>query len=212
MAKNRVPMTLQSISEAAAAAGRNIDLNGCDYGPHKRSGLYLKAQAYYYFLAGFTQTLGMKTILEIGTSYGGSIMALDRGCGGNLPGVKLVTVDKTDIAGDSVKALTHIKRVYGNSLAPATLAEVKTHLRSPIDLLYIDSKHSYEHTTENLRIFAGEFHPHYVILDDIHLNPEMERAWTEIQGKFGEFAYDASSVADRPNGFGILDYTAANRR
>jgi predicted O-methyltransferase YrrM len=199
-------MNLQTISEAAALAGKQIDLTGCDYGPHRLSGRYLKAQPYYRFLAGFVRTLGIGKILEIGTSYGGSIMAMNRGCGGDLPGAQLVTVDKVDIAGEGVASLTHIKRVHGDSLAPETLRQVKEHLTGPIDLIYVDSKHSYEHTKGNVEIYATEFRPRFVILDDIRLNEEMVRYWSEAQERFQEFAYDASEVANRPDGFGVLDY------
>jgi len=198
-------MTLSAICENAAKAGRDIDLSGCDYGPHKRSGLHLGPQPYYYLLAGFTQTLGLRKILEIGTSYGGSMMAISRGCGRDLSAVELVTVDKVNIAGEGLMALLHVKRVHGDSLSPATLRSVRNQLSPPISLLYIDSKHSYEHTQKNLDLYCAEFSPRFVILDDIHLNPEMDRLWSELSQRFGGDAFDASELAGRPSGFGILD-------
>jgi len=193
--------TLQSLAGEAAAAGREIDLTGCDYGPHITSGLHLGVQPYYRFLAGFARTIGLRKVLEIGTSYGGSMMAMDRGS----RGVEMVTVDKKDMAGDGLKALARIKRVIGDSLAPDTLRKVKAHLSGPIDLLYIDSKHSYDHTTKNMQLYGGEFRPRFVIFDDIHLNEEMERFWTDAKAKYGHLAFDASELAGRPCGFGIVE-------
>jgi hypothetical protein len=201
-------MTLQRICEDAAAAGRDIDLTGCDYGPHTSSGLHLGVQPYYHFLAGFVRALGLGKVLEIGTSYGGSMMAMDRGA----PGAERVTVDKTDMAGDGLKALGHIKRVIGDSLAAETLRKVKVHMSAPIDLLYIDSKHSYDHTKGNIARYGGEFRPRYVILDDIHLNAEMDRFWNHTRETFGDCAFDASELAGRPCGFGVLDFARANPR
>ena len=199
-------MTLQQICEHAAKSGDNIDLKGCDYGPHKRTDLYLGVQPYYHFLAGFVQTLGCRTILEIGTSYGGSIMAMSRGCPADQPAARLVTVEKVDIAGPQLLGLRYIRRVHGDSLTPATVREVGLLLTAPIDLLYIDSKHSYEHTKNNILIYGAEFRPRFVILDDIHLNSEMDALWSETSAKYRHHAFDASDLAKRPGGFGVIEY------
>ena len=114
-------MTLQNYCAAAEKAGRDIDLRGCDYGPHKRTNQHLGVQPYYHFLAGFAQTTGCRKVLEIGTSYGGSMMAINRGCGVSPLGLELVTVDKIDLAGQGLIALTHITRIHGDSLLPATI-------------------------------------------------------------------------------------------
>ena len=199
-------MTLQQICERAAKSGDNIDLKGCDYGPHKRTNLYLGMQPYYRFLAGFVRSLGCRTVLEIGTSYGGSIMAISRGCPADQPAARLVTLDKVDIAGQPLLDLPHIRRVHGDSLAPATVREAGRHLTAPIDLLYIDSKHSYEHTKNNILTYGAEFCPRFVILDDIHLNPEMDALWSETSAKYQHRAFDASDLAKRPGGFGVIEY------
>lgn len=198
-------MTIQQICEHAAKSGDEMDLTGCDYGPHKRSNLYLGVQPYYHFLAGFVQTLGCRTILEIGTSYGGSMMAMSRGCPADQPETKLVTIDKVDIAGQQLLDLRHIQRVHGDSLAPATVREAGLHLTSPIDLLYIDSKHSYDHTKSNILLYGAAFCPRFVILDDIHLNAEMDALWSEMSATYRNHAFDASDLAKRPGGFGVLE-------
>ena len=206
METHTITPTLQHICENAANAGRDIDLNGCDYGPHKRTNLHLGVQPYYHFLAGFARTLGCKKVLEIGTSYGGSMMAISRGCDADQAGLELVTVDKIDIAGQGLSGLRHITRIHGDSLLPATLGRVRAKVSPPIDLLYIDSKHSYEHVTGNIRSYGDEFRPRFLILDDIHLNAEMENVWREISAQFGDQAFDASELAQRPVGFGVVAY------
>jgi hypothetical protein len=115
-----------------------------------------------------------------------------------------VTIDKIDIAGDGLTRMRQVQRIHGDSTAPETLHKTRTHLSTPIDLLYIDSKHSYEHTQRNIAIFGCCFHPRFIILDDNHLNAEMEMLWSDIQDRYGSLAYDASDCAERPSGFGIL--------
>lgn len=205
-------MTLREICDNAMRAGREIDLTGCDYGPHKRSNGYLGVQTYYYLLAGFVRMLGFAKILEIGTSHGGSMMAISRGCSAGLADQRLVTVDKVDVAGPGLLALRHVTRVIGDSREPATLREIQQRISMPIDLLYIDSKHSYDHTMQNLQIHAIAFRPRFVILDDIHLNSEMEKVWSEMAAEYGHQAFDASQLAERPGGFGILDYARVSAR
>jgi hypothetical protein len=202
-------MNLQTVCENAAATGRSIDLAGCDYGPHKRSAQFLGVQPYYHFLAGFVRSLHLRKVLEIGTSYGGSMMAIHRGCERDQPDAQLVTVDKVDIAGKGLTSLADVRRFHGDSLASGTLQEIAAHLTSPIDFLYIDSKHSYDHTDKNLTIYGAQFRPRFVILDDIHLNSEMETLWADIRDTVQQYSYDASELAQRPTGFGVLDYVAA---
>jgi hypothetical protein len=86
------------------------------------------------------------------------------------------------------------------------MKEVRKYLKRPIDLLFIDSKHSYEHVTRNISIYGAEFRPRFIILDDIELDAEMKRAWAEIAGQYAEHAFDASALARRlDTGFGVLD-------
>lgn len=197
-------MNLQLLCENAALVGQSLDLTGCNYGPHKRTQSFLGVQTYYHFLAGFVRHLHLRKILEIGTSYGGSMMAMHRGCELEEPGSELVTIDKIDMAGEGLTHLPQVRRIHGDSLAPETLHKTRARLSVPIDLLYIDSKHDYAHTQRNIAIFGCCFHPRFIILDDIHLNAEMETLWSEIEDRYGRLAYDASDIAERPSGFGIL--------
>ncbi len=197
-------MTLQEICTNAIQTGRDIDLAGCDYGPHKRTNQHLGIQPYYYFLAGLVRSLGLRNILEIGTSFGGSILAMSRGCGIETPGVRLVTVDKVDIAGEPLISQKKITRLLGDSLAEATLKQVQKHLSAPIDLLYIDSKHSREHVLGNITNYGKALRPRLIVLDDIHLNEEMEGIWAELKAQYGERAYDVSGLAERACGFGVI--------
>lgn len=197
-------MTLQEICEDAARVGREIDLTGCDYGPHKTSNQYIKHQPYYYFLAGFVRSQGVKKILEIGTNYGGSMLAMIRGANAESTTLDLVTIDKIDIAGPELLKQTSVARIVGDSLAGETSAAVQKQITGPIDLLFIDSKHSYEHATGNFRIYSTMLQPRFVIFDDIRFNEEMAKVWAELSERFDAQAYDASEIARRKDGFGVL--------
>ena len=131
-------------------------------------------------------------------------MAISRGCGEDRPGMSLVTVDKADFSGPGLKALAHVRRVLGDSTAETTVERVKAVMSAPVDLLYIDSKHTYEHTMANLKIYREAFDPRVIILDDIRINPEMEDLWREVSREFRDQSFDASELADRSTGFGVI--------
>ncbi len=133
-------------------------------------------------------------------------MAMSRGCGIDEPGAQLVTVDKVDMAGPGLAGIPQVRRIHGDSTSETTFRGVREHLDGPIDLFYIDSKHDYEHTAANLCIYGQALDPRFVILDDIHLNAEMERIWAELLELHGARAFDASDLVMRPSGFGVIDF------
>ena len=198
-------LNLQKLCESAYAIGKQIDISGCHYGLHKRSGLFLKETYYYRVLAGFVSLLKLRRILEIGTHFGGSIMAMSRGIPPCEPST-LVTVDKTYENEEGFAAFPQIIRIRGDSAKEETVQQVKTHFARDIDLLYIDSVHKYDHTKKNIDLYAGIHSPKYLILDDVHLNPDMERLWNEIAAQHGERCWDAGPLVKRPTGFGVVQW------
>jgi len=206
--------SLQEKCDMAARTGKTIDISGCNYGLHKKSGTILAEQPYYAFLAGFVSALSVRNILEVGTNCGGSIMAMSRGIPCGEPSA-LLTIDTTRENEEGFAAFPHIMRVQGDSLAKKTRAKVKALLPRQIDLLYIDSVHSFEHVKGNVDLYGRAHSPRYIILDDIHLNESMERVWAYFVERVGaERCCDISAAARRHTGFGVIEWrqTPGRRR
>lgn len=183
---------------------RTIDVTGCHYGLHKRTGQYLAETGYYSFLAGFVRSLKLQSILEIGTHYGGSSMAMSRGACSDGGGLKIVTIDKTNLNPEGFRDYPHIRRIHGDSLRAEVVKKTLALLPAPIDLIYLDSKHEYEHAKANLETYAEPLQPAFVLLDDVHHNLSMEKIWAELVAAHP--CFDASELARRPCGFGVVAY------
>jgi hypothetical protein len=205
-------LSLKERCEMAADAGKSIDISGCKYGLHKRSGTYIQEQPYYAFLAGFVAAMRVRSVLEIGTNCGGSIMAISRGI---APGIEaaLLTIDKTYENEEGFAAFPQIMRVQGDSLHSATIAQVRKRLSQQIDLLYIDSVHTFEHVKKNVKVYGRAHMPLYIILDDIHLNESMEKLWAYFTAELGQdHCYDVSALAARDPGFGVMEWRGFQKR
>jgi cephalosporin hydroxylase len=195
---------LAAVCETAMREGRRIDLTGCY---HEITGPYAHRPCNYYpLLAGLARTQRMSQILDIGTRYGGSILSVSRGRGAGLTGeAVLVTVD-TIRHDEELGRHPEIIRVQGDSIDPSTVGQVVRHFRPPIDLVYLDAIHTYEHTRANIAAYAVPLAPAFLVLDDIHLNASMKRLWAELCEHFGDRAYDASELTGRgfDCGFGVI--------
>jgi len=198
---------LRSICERAMEEGLKIDLAGCNYGKTTGPCAFLRRPTkYYHFLAGMVRSRGMTRILEIGTHFGGSIMSMERGLSDNKrPESKLVSVDIERKNEDGFKKYPRIKRITGDSLDEKTIKEVCGFFKRPIDLVYIDSLHEYEHTKENMEIYAGRLNPRYVAIDDIRQCDSMRKLWAFVKEEHKDNAFDASDVTIREGaGFGVI--------
>lgn len=178
---------MQKLIEDAMKIGLEIDLTGCEYGVHTRTGIQVGTPKYYYFLAGLARLVGAKRIVEIGTFHGGSAKALSRGA----PEAEVVTVDVSRRAVGAFMEFPNITQVFGDSMKLETVRKVG----GAADIVFIDSLHTYGHTKANIGLYAGR----YVVLDDIRLNGDMKRLWGELEG-----GSDLSEIVERPCGFGIF--------
>ena len=191
--------TLKDICDEAKVVGTQIDITGCHYGLHSRTKRNIGETEYYRFLAGFARVTQAMRILEIGTHYGGSIKALARGADSKA---SLVTVDLKLHNQEGFSGCTNIHRVRGDSLAPATIVEVSKWMAGPIDLMYIDSLHTYDAVMANISEYA-HLNPEFIVLDDIHINETMDKAWEELGSRYE--TCDVSDIADRRRvGFGVV--------
>jgi len=187
--------------------GMNINLSRCHYGETTGSCSFIKRPtSYYFFLAGFVKLEKLTRVLEIGTNCGGSIMSISRGLSWHkIRRSRLVTVDIIRKNEDGFKKYPHIRRIRGDSLNRDVVRKAAGCFKDKIDLLYIDSLHEYEHTKNNIDIYAGKLNPRYVILDDIRQCADMRKLWGKLLDEFGSDAFDASDVTIRKGaGFGVI--------
>lgn len=187
--------------------GLRMDLSDCPYGETTGCCAFIgRPASYYYFLAGFVKLQRLTRVLEIGTNCGGSIMSISKGLHkDDIANSQLVTVDIELKNDDGFKNYPHIKRIQGDSLNDDVIRKTAECFDDKIDLLYIDSVHEYEHTKNNIEIYAGKLHPRYVILDDIRQCDEMKTLWNEVKEEFKDNAFDASDITVRAGaGFGVI--------
>ena len=202
---------LKTICEHAMRVGTNIDLSKCHYGETTGPCSFLNRPAnYYFFLAGLVRLQRLTQILEIGTNCGGSIMAINKGLyEDDIAKSRIVTVDITRKNEDGFSKYPHIKRIQGDSLSNEVVEKAVKFFDGEVDLIYIDSVHEYEHTRNNINIYAGKLNPRYLVLDDIRQCDGMRRLWSELKEKFKDNAFDASDVSIRKGaGLGVIGWRA----
>lgn len=131
----------------------------------------------------------------------------------DVPGSRLATIDITYKNEQGFRKFPHIKRIRGDALSGEVISEAVRTFDRPIDLLYIDSVHEYEHTKRSIDVYANTLNPRYVILDDIHLTDSIEVLWGELVEQFKERACDASEIVRRRSaGFGVIKWREYNFR
>ena len=209
-------VSLMDKCQEAMSEGKKIDLNMCRYGePHWQGAVPTDPFAYYYFLAGLVRTQHLKYIFEIGTHFGGSIMAMSRGVPeADFGKSRLVTVDLTYLNADVLKTFPSIKRIKGDALSTEVVQAVARSFDRPVDLMYIDSSHSYEHVRPSIDIYMRKLDPRYIVLDDIALNPSMKRLWQELCVEHEGCILDISAITSRGKsvGFGIIERVQARTK
>lgn len=200
---------LKLVCERAMKEGLKIDLAGCNYGETTGPHPFLKRPTnYYYFLAGLVRSQRMTHVLDIGTHFGGSIMSMARGINkGDISKSKFVTVDIEKKNQDGFKEYPHIERITGDSLDEDVVKRVREYFKGPVDLIYIDSLHEYDHTKKNMEIYAKSLDPRYVAFDDIRQCDSMAELWSALKKEFKENAFDASDITIRKGaGFGVIKW------
>lgn len=198
--------SLDEIARKAWSEGTNIDLEGCYYGkPHWEGDFVHHACSYYYFLAGLVRTQGLTRILEIGTHMGGSISAMYRGIREErLHGARLLTVDVTDLSDAQLHKHPDIRKVCGDALEAEIIQGILSYFHyEPIDLLYIDAVHQYKHTISMMGLYNSLLRPKFIALDDIYLNPSMQKLWYDIMRLFPAHALGLETVSEKIRGYNV---------
>jgi cephalosporin hydroxylase len=206
-----MPGRLERICETAAEEGGRIELAGCY---HEVAGEYAFVPCGYYpLLAGLARTQRMSQVLDIGTRYGGSILAVRKGLAHDIPERPvLVTVDLIEEPGHGLLAYPEIIRSLGDAAAPAIVEPVVASFRTPIDMLYLDAVHTEAHTRACFDAYTRRLNPGFVVVDDIYFNDSMKRLWQQLLREFpAEQVFDATELVGRgfECGFGVIEYRRA---
>jgi predicted O-methyltransferase YrrM len=171
-------MNLPKLCNESWKIGETINLSSIQRNPTVGKG----ATDYYHFLAGFVRFNSIQTVVEVGTHFGGSALAMLAGGSGRMQ--LIVTVDISDQSEPYLRGKEKIIKVVGDGASRETAEAVLGKIGTGVDLLYIDTLHTYQCTFETFATFYPLLKPKWIILDDITLNDEMKSAWTDITSRF----------------------------
>jgi predicted O-methyltransferase YrrM len=193
---------------SCAELGAGLDLQAAVYGPaHVVDDAFVDTTpAYYRFLAGLVRATGARRIAELGTHFGGSIQALIAGVRDDLRAqAQVATVDVTALNRERLDAIAGLQCVQGDALDDDIIRTMMAAFDDHVDVLFVDTIHSYQQTMENTAVYANRLKPALIVFDDIHLNPEMERFWATV-GRLGAGdRHDVTALSDRGSaGLGLL--------
>lgn len=132
---------------------------------------------YYHYLLKLVKRLKPKKVLELGTSQGRSSLFMMLG----LPeDGSLITIDIGSFLRSDLAAFANdsrLKIVFGNDLYHSVFSKIENN----IELLFIDSEHSFEQIFKEWDIYRPKLvDGAIVVMDDIHLNQGMERFWDSL--------------------------------
>lgn len=180
-------MTITELVQHAWAAGSAARLDGI-----KRLGTSATVPDYYRFLFGLCRVIEARRILEVGTDYGGSILAMRRAIEGDE--FAIVTVDITNASDQQLASYPEILKIQGDCRSRETISKVLGRLSPGLDLLYIDTEHDFNATMASYAIYNSLLAPKYLVFDDINLNDEMRAFWQVMKLRYGSCAINAVDV------------------
>ena len=148
----------------------------------------LPSGEHYKFLSYLSHKLKNALIFDIGTNYGGSALAL-----ADNPMNKVVTYDVVSM--NQIKGpVENIEVKIGNALEDRRLLKA--------DVILLDTMHDGTFENEVYNYLLANKYEGILILDDIHLNPAMEKFWSGIK----ERKIDLTS-AGHLTGTGLVDFS-----
>lgn len=189
---------MASVAQMAWDAGTTFDLSGIGYGQihwGNMQDVVTKPYQYYFFLAGMVRVTGARKVVEIGTHQGGSALAMAKGFA-DPDSSRLVTFDITEFGANMFRGHSHIRGYQLDANSEAAYDSCREVFGSDtIDFIYIDTTHLFWPTFLSMQIYVEGFSPQFAVLDDITLNPEMERLWQLVRRRYGaENTIDVTDV------------------
>ncbi len=131
-------------------------------------------EPYTRFFFSWVEKTQPNLIVETGTDMGRSAIHLAMG----WSEAKVVSIDVAPHCTEKLRSfgLGNVEAITANSVeASSNFAD------GSIDLLFLDSLHTYAHVSKELALFVPKVRKGgLVFMDDIHLGEEMERVWSEI--------------------------------
>jgi predicted O-methyltransferase YrrM len=206
---------LQDLCATAYSVGKTIDMGGIVYGPAhwEQTGFVNRAPEYYYFLAGLVRTQQAKTIVEIGTWYGGSTRAMLRGFETPAPGQLIVTVDPQQRNLEAFRDHPEIVAIEGDAAEDRIVEQVAARVQPRLDILFVDGDHRYGPTKAVVEKYCHALRPKWMVFDDIHFRWSMEKTWARALRCYPGVTYDVGNGIgfQAPKGFGIIDCREIDR-
>ena len=190
--------------------GQQIDMSGVGYGPAHWQGsekFVATPSPYYHFLAGLVRVLGCRRIFEVGTHFGGSVLAMKRGIA-EPSNAKILTVDVTDL-NSALHSLPGLRKIVGNANEKTVVQESVLYFKGqPIDLMYVDADHSFMPTITNIGLYGILLRPAVLVIDDIVLNETMRAMWDVLKAAYGSDAVNCVDIVPEIRsaacGFGLV--------
>ena len=194
--------------------GRAIDLDHCVYGPATggRRGYINETLPYYRLLAGHVLHTGARVVLEIGTHYGGSTLAMLEGMRAlrRNEELRIVTVDVTSLNQERLGEEVEIRRLIGDARSPDVTSSIRALLpTSAVDLLYIDALKEPAFLVQVIgNLHAAGVTANWIILDDALANSAMQGFWQAIEARMPELSLQVAQefphIRDPKTGFGVI--------
>ncbi|HEY1663434.1 MAG TPA: class I SAM-dependent methyltransferase [Verrucomicrobiae bacterium] len=206
---------MKELAGRAWSERESFDLSGIGYGqPHwgNTNQPVVAPHPYYFFLAGLVKITGARKIVEVGTHQGGSARAMAKAFPGPTAG-KILTFDITPYGSQMFAGHPAIRAYNCDANSEAGFNHVIEQFGEPrIDLVFIDGMHDFWFTLMSVLIYGEICAARYIVLDDISLNPEMEKLWALLRSRYGtKNVIDATQVDEtirRPGviapGFGVI--------
>ena len=193
--------------------GSKLNLDHCVYGPATGGtrGYINETQPYYYLLAGHLALTKATTVLEIGTHYGGSTLAMLEGLRQNdISDLRVVTMDVSSLNDERLSQEPEIRRIIGDSSDIASIRQAKALLGTEkLDLLYIDALKDPGFVLETMRnVRDAGISVSFVILDDVQTNDAMRTFWDLVEQEAPEASFlisrDFPRMRKPEMGYGII--------